>query len=67
VFASLWIRKKMTIAVKEIRAERALLQGDEELQMLTPNVQGFGSSDTSYHNGAITTPHPYRSPIGTAV
>lgn len=38
VFASIWIRKKMAVATKEIEAERgSLQQGDEELGMLNPS------------------------------
>jgi hypothetical protein len=51
IFASWWIRKKMTVAIKEIEAERAAAQSpyDEELGMLGGQVQQTTSSDTSYH------------------
>jgi type VI protein secretion system component VasK len=51
IFASWWIRKKMTVAIKEIEAERAAAQSpyDEELGMLGGQVQQSVSLDTSYH------------------
>lgn len=39
----------MSIAIKEIEAERAIAQGDEELDMLSPRVHGTGAGDTAYH------------------
>ena len=68
VFASVWIRKKMVIATKEIEAERGISQGDEELGMLTPMQDGTATDDTTY-NGAATpvTPHPpYQGTAGLA-
>jgi hypothetical protein len=48
VFASFWIRKKMQVAIREIEAERAISQGDEELNMLGPRGYGASPGDTSY-------------------
>ncbi|RDW57210.1 hypothetical protein BP5796_12660 [Coleophoma crateriformis] len=52
IFASLWIRKKMKIAIAEIKAERYIAQGGEELAMLRPeehNMYINDTRDTSYH------------------
>jgi len=49
----------MTIAIKEIEAERARSQDDEELQMLGPNVHGIDTGDSSYHSVATTAPYNY--------
>jgi hypothetical protein len=60
VFASVWIRKRMAIAIKEIEAERALSAGvverEDELDTLDPN------GDTSY-KGANTAPYTYQGGI----
>ncbi|CZR67892.1 uncharacterized protein PAC_17791 [Phialocephala subalpina] len=61
VFASVWIRKKMAIATREIMAERGISSSsDEELGMLTPNPEGTGTDDTSYKgaNTPLSPPFP---------
>lgn len=65
VFASFWIRKKMTVAIKEIEAERAA-QGDEELGMLGPNTMTTGpGGDTSYKGVATQDPYSYQGALGS--
>lgn len=59
VWASIWIRKQMAMATKEIEAERALSQGDEELGMLRPNTSTTGPDDTSYKGVATSDPYAY--------
>lgn len=47
----MWIRKKMKIATGEIKAERYMSQGGEELAMLRPeehDVYVTSTGDTSY-------------------
>jgi hypothetical protein len=39
----------MAIATKEIEAERAISQGDEELDELSSNLHATNIGDTSYH------------------
>lgn len=62
LFASWWIRKKMTVAIKEIQSERAMTQGegDEEFAMLTPPVHSNELDDSSYHGAATTAQYPYQ-------
>ncbi|KAF8847179.1 hypothetical protein BDZ45DRAFT_666092 [Acephala macrosclerotiorum] len=61
IFASIWIRKKMAIATREIMAERGISSSsDEELGMLTPQQEGTGADDTSY-KGAATPVSTYPS------
>ncbi len=38
----------MQVAIREIEAERAISQGDEELNMLGPRGYGASPGDTSY-------------------
>ncbi|KAE8444554.1 hypothetical protein EG329_014478 [Mollisiaceae sp. DMI_Dod_QoI] len=66
VFASIWIRKKMSIATKQIEAERNIApEGDEELGMLTPSLEESGTDDISY-KGAATPYRPYQgTPAGS--
>ncbi|TVY54726.1 Golgi apparatus membrane protein TVP38 [Lachnellula cervina] len=62
VFASWWIRKKMIVATREIKAERGLAHGeDEEYEMLTPPAH---ADDTSYLGVESTAPGTYTA--GTA-
>ena len=66
VFASIWIRKKMAIAIKEIEAERAVSQGDEEqLGMLRPHKHATGTGDTSYQGIATTAPYAHQVAVGS--
>ncbi|KAN0094098.1 hypothetical protein V8E51_017282 [Hyaloscypha variabilis] len=59
IFASVWIRKKMNIAIKQIEAERALshsaLEGEDELDTLNP-----ADGDTSYKGGPAASPYRYQ-------
>ena len=68
VFASVWIRKKIAIATKEIEAEHGISQGDEELSMLTPQRDGTATDDTSYNRVAtpVTLFPPYQGTAGSA-
>jgi hypothetical protein len=59
VFASIWIRKKMAIAIKDIEAERALSGGVVEVEDEMDNLHPINEADTSY-NGANTAPYSYR-------
>jgi hypothetical protein len=59
VVASIWIRKKMAVAIKDIEAERALsggvVDGEDEMDNLHP----INEADTSY-KGANTAPYSYQ-------
>lgn len=59
VFASIWIRKKMAIAIKQIEAERSIhggtIEGDDELDTLNP----INGHNTSYKGSNVTTPYSY--------
>jgi hypothetical protein len=60
VFASVWIRKKMVAAIKDIEAERAMqesaIEGDEELDTLNP----MNGGDTSYKGANAAAPYSYQ-------
>lgn len=56
----------MTIAIKEIEAERASFQGDEEFQMLTPHIHTTDTDDTSYRGLDTTVPYPYKAALNRA-
>ncbi|TVY23993.1 Golgi apparatus membrane protein [Lachnellula hyalina] len=59
LFASWWIRKKLIVATREIKAERGVTGGeDEEYQMLTPPTRSDGD-ETSYHGVESTAPSTY--------
>lgn len=62
VFASIWIRKKMAIATRQVEQDRGISHGDEELGMLTPPPEE-SSEDTSY-KGAATPTYPYQGAAG---
>lgn len=50
----------MAIATQEIESERAISQGDEELEMLGSHLHATGTGDTSYRGVATTAPYPYQ-------
>lgn len=60
IFASIWIRKKMVIAIKAIEAERAMqegvIEGDEELDTLN----SMNGGDTSYKGVNAAAPYSYQ-------
>ncbi|TVY36041.1 Golgi apparatus membrane protein [Lachnellula subtilissima] len=59
LFASWWIRKKLIVATREIKAERGVTGGeDEEYQMLTPPTRS-DEDETSYHGVESTAPSTY--------
>jgi len=57
VFASWWIRKKMIVATREIKAERGITTGEDgEYEMLAPPER---ADETSYHGVESTAPGTY--------
>ncbi|KAJ5050811.1 uncharacterized protein L3040_002680 [Drepanopeziza brunnea f. sp. 'multigermtubi'] len=72
IFASMWIRKKMTVATRKIMVERGIALGgsDEELVMMdgdSERVDTRGETDTSY-KGVVTEQYvPYQGDIGVAI
>jgi len=67
IFASIYIRKKMNIAIKEIEAERNMSQGDEtqneedvEMWPHQGHGTGIGNGNTSYTGVTGGAPRPYQ-------
>ncbi|KAI9047206.1 hypothetical protein LZ554_008660 [Drepanopeziza brunnea f. sp. 'monogermtubi'] len=72
ILASMWIRKKMTVATRNIMAERgiALSGSDEELRMLggdPERVDTGGETDTSYKGVGTEQYVPYQGEFGAGI
>ncbi|KAG0650676.1 Golgi apparatus membrane TVP38 [Hyphodiscus hymeniophilus] len=69
IFASIWIRRKMAIAVQEIEAERGIShngddQTDEELGMLRQQTRYNVPDETSYSGAGVAVQYPYQDTGG---